>query len=174
MRSGLPGVMVVAALMGGCGDVTESTTLLWYRAPCEGPFPRLCPFERNADGGVQIVYDGIAAYDLRWGVEADIEYRVEAADPELADAVDVWHVERVTATRTVPVGTALTWYQQRNETWFTAAGDHVDALGTAVACEPALCAQLTTIDPAADRSIDLEYTGDPATPLRAIAVRAAP
>ncbi|MCC7383825.1 MAG: hypothetical protein IT384_18430 [Deltaproteobacteria bacterium] len=168
---GVMGVMGGAALVGGCGDYAE-TTLLWYLKPCQGPFPRLCPVERNVDGQVQIVYAGVADHDLTWGVEADVEYQVESADTHFADEVDVWRVRKVLATRTAPLGSLLIWSQPRNETWFTAAGEHVDAYGTAVACEPAVCNQLTTIDPVADRTIDLEYTGDPSLPLRALAVRA--
>ncbi len=172
MRSMLVGGLVAATLLSGCGDNVQVTTLLWYRAPCSGPFLHLCPVERTVDGQIYYVYDGLLGYEPVWGVEADIEYREEGADTSYADAVGTRHVERVVATRPVAVGEIARWGLGYGESYFTAAGDHVEAFGTAVACEPAVCAQLTTIEPTTRRVIDLEYTGDPAIPLRALVITA--
>ena len=172
MRSILVGGLVGAALLSGCSASTETTTLLWYRAPCSGPFLHLCPFERTPDGQTHIVYDQVSDYQLTWGVEADVEYRIDRADPDVADAVDHWIVVNVVATRAVAVGETARWGLSARDDYFTAVGDHVEAFGTAVACEPAMCTQLTTVDPIANRSLTIEYTGDPAIPLRALAITA--
>ncbi len=172
MRSMLVGGLVAATLLSGCSESTQTTTLLWYRAPCSGPFERLCPYERTPEGPTRIVYDGIADYELTWGVEADIEYQLDRADPDLADATNERIVVNVVATRTVAVGETAQWALHVQDDYFTAVGDHVEAFGTAIACEPAMCTQLTTVDPIADRALTVAYTGDPAMPLRAAAITA--
>ena len=162
-----------AVLLAGCGDDTRTTTLQWYRTPCHGPFPQLCPADRDATGELRFVYDAVTDYELTWGVEADVRYHVEPG-PDGEDAGDYWVVDTVLAERTVTPGAAVTWSVGIGETWFTAAGDHVEVLGEPVACAPALCAELTTVDATARRLVDVEFTGDAAMPLRAVAVRPAP
>ncbi len=157
----------------GCGDDQHVTTLQWYRVPCHGPFPQLCPADRDAAGELQFVYDAIVGYELTWGVEADVRYHVEPG-PGGEDAGDRWVVDQVLVERTVAPGAATTWGVGPGEAWFIAVGDHVEVLGEPVACTPALCAQLTTVDATARHLVDVEYTGDAAMPLRAVAVRPGP
>lgn len=171
-RGGLIGLCGLLAA-AGCGDDQQVTTLQWYRAPCNGPFPRLCAVERDATGERGFVYDAVTNYTPTWGVEADVRYHVEPG-PDGEDAGDYWVVDTVLAERPVSPGAATTWYLSAGESWFTAVDAHVELLREAVACAPGLCAELTTVDAAAGRLVDIEYTGDAAMPLRAIAVRPAP
>jgi hypothetical protein len=127
------------------------------------------------DGQIYYVYDGLLGYEPVWGVEADVEYRDRRRGPRRmrmpsapGTSSGSWRRARWRSARSR--GGASSY----GESYFTAVGDHVEAFGTAVACEPAVCAQLTTIEPTARRLIDLEYTGDPAIPLRAVGVRPAP
>ena len=163
------GGVLGALVMAGCGDNLQVTTMRWYQAPCVDLRLRMCAFERTTENLDQIVYEGTVGYEPIWGVETDLEYWVE--DPgDFADALPVRHVTKILATRTVPVGTTTRWYQRAREPWFTAAGDGVEVLRTAVACEPSLCAELTQTPMTANRAIDIEYTGDAAVPLRALTI----
>lgn len=165
--------LVGAALVAGCGQTMHTTTLAWYRVPCQGPFARMCPVERSPGGQVEFVYDGMVGYQPAWGVEADVRYHVEPG-PGDADSVDTWVIDEVVATREVAVGTAAVWRVIGPDMAFTAAGDHVELLGQPVACEPALCAQLVAIAPSPGALVDIAYTGDAAMPLRATGLRPAP
>ncbi|MBK7077717.1 MAG: hypothetical protein IPH44_36015 [Myxococcales bacterium] len=166
------GLIAVCGLLAamGCGDDQHVTTLQWYRRPCTGVFPQLCPVEIAPMGQPGFIYDSIQDYQLTWGVEADVRYHIEPG-PGGEDAGDYWVVDTVLAERTVPPGTAITWTLRAGEDWAVAVGDHVEVLGEPVACEPTLCAELTS---QAGRLVDVEYTGDAAMPLRAVAVRPAP
>jgi|JI10StandDraft_1071094.scaffolds.fasta_scaffold03020_19 hypothetical protein len=150
-----------------CGDDQHVTTLQWYRRPCVGVFPQFCAVDIDPTGQRSLIYDHIEDYQLTWGVEADVRYHIEAGSGG-ADAGDDWVVDTVLAERTMTPGTTVTWLLSAGEEWAAAVGDHVTVLGEPVVCEPAVCAELIG---AAGREVDVAYTGDPALPLRATAVR---
>ncbi len=174
MRRTLSIGLVAAMLLVGCGDQVQTGTIAWYRTPCSGN--GLTAYQCTVvidEAGVATSFHGwIDGYTPVWGVEADVRYVIEgpSGDP---DDVGKYEIQRVVATRTVAAGTTAAWQVPASRRWFTADGDRVRLLGTPVACAPALCADLIARNEAAvPFVVDIEATGDPAVPVRALAIRA--
>ena len=137
---------VATTLLIGCGDQVHTGTIAWYRTPCDAITAHLCAVMTDVTGTSTAFYIPIEGYTPTWGVEA---------------------------TRTVPAGAPAAWYLSPTWTWFAADGDQLTLLGVPVTCTAAVCADVLARDEAgAPFVIDVEATGDPARPVRAIAAHA--
>lgn len=165
------GLLAVTALVG-CSDPQHIGTIAWYRTPCEAITAHLCTVMLDEAGAATPFYNPLEGYTPTWGVEADVRYTIEGSSG-IPDAVGAYVVDHVDATRVVPAGAPAVWHLSPTWKWFTADGDHVLLLGVPVACASEVCAELVARDDAGVRfEVEVEATGDPATPVRAVAVRA--
>ncbi len=172
MRGTIWSAVATTALLIGCGDQVHTGTIAWYRTPCDAITAHLCAVMTDETGTSTAFYNPIEGYTPTWGVEAEVRYTVDDASGD-PDAVGAYVIEQVVATRTVPAGAPAAWYLSPTWTWFAADGDQLTLLGVPVACTAAVCADVLARDQAgAPFVIDVEATGDPARPVRAIAAHA--
>lgn len=171
MRGTIWSAVTTTALLIGCGDQEHIGTIAWYRTPCDTVTAHLCAVMTDETGTATAFYNPIEGYTPTWGVEAEVRYTIDDASGD--DAVGAYVIDQVVATRAVPVGAPAVWYLSPTYTWFAADGDQLTLLGVPVACSAAVCADVLARDQAgAPFVIDVEATGDPARPVRAIAAHA--
>lgn len=176
-RSVLLVLSLVVPALAGCGGETREATFASHLVPCHGPFPMACRPYVDADGTPGLFYGSMHDHRFTWGREETLRYRVEEVDDPPADgSSNEYYLEEVLGQRQEEPGTRFTTsFPFRDlESWFTPAVDGVvQYLGTAVACEPALCEQLVAL---ADQEYEVvfEHTGSTVVPLRAVEVAIMP
>jgi hypothetical protein len=163
--------LAATALLIGCSDQVHTGTIAWYRTPCEAITAHLCAVMTDETGTSTAFYNPIEGYTPIWGVEAEVRYTIDDASGD--DAVGAYVIDQVVTTRAVPAGAPAMWHLSPGWTWFAADGDQLTLLGVPVACTAAVCADVLTRDEAGvSFVIDVEATGDPTRPVRAIAAHA--
>jgi hypothetical protein len=172
MRGTIWSAVATTALLIGCGDQQHTGTIAWYRTPCATVTATLCTVMTDETGTSTAFYNPIEGYTPTWGVEAEVRYTIEDASGN-PDAVGAYVIDQVVATRTVPAGAPAVWRLSSSWAWFAADGDQLKLLGVPVACTAEVCADVLARDGAgAEFVVDVEATGDPARPVRAIAAHA--
>ncbi len=178
MRSPIA-ALVLGLAVTACTDEVREVVVAAELTPCYGPFATLCLRAAEPGGAPQFLYQGIGGFTFRWGTETTLRYRVEDVDDPPADGSSVRYVlEDVLDRRELAAGTAFTTRfgpAEADERWFRAdEAGVVDYLGTAVACEAAVCDALVAPQAfGSERDVTFAHTGH-LIPLRAIAVQPRP
>jgi hypothetical protein len=169
-QSILLAVILSTSVLAGCEQAERHTAVIAAdRVPCVGVAFQLC-LQVSEDGGPFLYfYDGIDGYQHRWGVETRMSYLVSTVDDPPADGSSLsYELDAIETEVTDPVGTSyeLPFHEPG---YFAAAGTgQLDMIGTTVACEPALCAEILAAT--GEYTVSVELTADPSVPLRAIAI----
>lgn len=164
--------------MSGCtadaaDDTTRSFVVSPVMRPCTSLYKDLC-LEVAIDGAAPLInYTPIDGFAYEWGVTAELTVIETPIDPVPADGSAVHYQLGSIDHRTVdaPATTyLLPFYTGLGEPWFTAEGDHVRVGHVEIACAPAVCADLLAAPVDAAYGVRVKVTGDPAVPLRALAL----
>ncbi|MBK9033558.1 MAG: DUF4377 domain-containing protein [Myxococcales bacterium] len=174
MQNMILGGLVGVALVSGCGDDTIETTVLPYAAPCVGLTNQLCLAMMSDGGAVDYAYEGIRGFTHTWGVTTRLRYHVEQVDDPPADgSAKTLVLDEILEVTPAEAGRAFDLaFAHAPQPWFATVGDHLRLVDRVdVACAADVCAAITALDvPDGTYAVDLEFTGDPAAPARALAV----